>query len=115
MGEMSKPLFANGVDPDQPAFEEAVWSGSLLFVSLFIANMAFFHLKIILKNISPLSCVLIGKISLDLYWSILEQWISHKVYGHELQNLSDLSQIPICPISVTYVDNRVTQYSLIGY
>ena len=30
------PIFANSVDPDQMASEEAIWSGSALFVILYV-------------------------------------------------------------------------------
>ena len=33
---MTTPAFANSVDPDQMASEEAVWSGSTLFIIQFV-------------------------------------------------------------------------------
>ena len=33
---MTTPTFANSVDPDQMASEEAIWSGSTLFVIQFV-------------------------------------------------------------------------------
>ena len=33
---MTIPTFANSVDPDQMASEEAIWSGSTLFVIQFV-------------------------------------------------------------------------------
>ena len=39
----ANPTFANSVDPDQMASEEAIWSGSTLFVIQFVFWMKTFY------------------------------------------------------------------------
>ena len=66
---MTRPVLANSVDPDQLAFEEANWSGSALFVIKYVN----FYQKLGSSN-------LIGwKLEVGIIYSAWEGLKSHRI------------------------------------